>query len=472
MCMDTFNKLKTLVSSWILEIQRGNLHADKLMHHIYRWISSPNSRLYDPALHRMMHTLMTKIFLRYIQKFKEYGGTIVYASFYKIIVATGKNNIDDAKNYIDFVIRTIRLSDSMLYQYIVLDPVVYWRLLFFKDPYNYGGIQEGSENRIVSCWNVVEHLPPAVEEIVLNVVAQYTHGIHAFMKTRMEDRELLSAFAEETKDAAEEPADRTLEYMRKLVSGYFTKRLINIIQDLLSHRDEEAYDSEDEENDYIELGLATDSKKVKRLKEQWKFPENLSSHLPMDNPALEFVKVICEIFALEPELTDDVVTLRRNLLKLLRVGEFSEEARYQNPSLIFVQQDVICDFCLNIRDIDICRDTMVTKGNWICNMCNYSYNKKYIENKLVALVQRRAIAYQMQDLKCDNCKLVQTNFLSRFCKCTGTYKTTLSSKQVNTNLLNIETDIKWFITLMKRIAVYHKMELLQNMVDDVFDWKE
>ena len=470
-CMETFKKLKSLLSSWITEIQRGNLYADRLMQHIYRWISSPNSKLYDPALHRMVHTLMVKVFLRFVQKFKEYGGTIVYASFYKIIIATGKHTLEDAKNYIDFVIRTVRACDSTLFQYIILEPVNYWRLLMFKDAYNYGGVQEEQQDKVVSCWNIAEYLPPAVEEILLNLIAQYVYGIHSYMTTHKEDKNMLNDYVEDSKDMVEEPKDKTLEYMRKLINTCFSKKLFGLIPDLIKRRDEEAYDSDYEDKDYMEFGLVADNKKAKKIKEQWKFPENLASHLVMENSALEFIKVVCEIFGLEQELMDDVVMLRKDLFKMIRISEFSKEARYQNPSLIFVLQDVICDFCLSIRDIDICRDNTVAKGNWLCNTCNHSYNKEYIENKLVGLVQRRAIAYQMQDLKCEKCKMVRTNLLTRLCKCTGNYKTTLGNGQVNTNLVNMGTSVKWFVLLMKRIGVYHKMELLQSVVDNVFDWK-
>jgi len=483
MCMSSFEKLKSLMESWLKEIQKGNIYADRLMQHIYRWISSPSSKMYDPALHRMIHSLMVRVFLRFIQKFKEYGSKIVYASFHKIIISTGKHTLEETQNYLDFVIKTLHACDSGLYQYIMLESSNYWRLLLFKDSYNYGGIQESQPNKIASCWNIGEYLPPAVEELLLNTVAQYIHKIYSFMENHKDDINLPGEHEEELseqkeikkKDSMEDDAssDKTLQYMRKVVSQHFSQKLFTMIPDLIRRREEEMYESESDENDMdsrVEFGVHESKQKHKKALERWEFPENLASHLNLTNPALEFVKFVIEIFGLEPELEEEILILKRNLLKMLKVGEFSKDAVYTNPSLIFVLQDVICDFCLNIRDIDICRDSAVTKGNWICTTCNHSYNKEYIENKLIAIVQRRLLSYQMQDLKCQKCKMVKTGQLTKYCSCTGKYRKTLGiEKNTNTNLLNLATDINLFVLLMKRIAVHHKMELLGSLIEEIFE---
>ena len=33
-----------------------------LLQNLYRWVSSPSARLYDVALHRLLHTLMKKVY--------------------------------------------------------------------------------------------------------------------------------------------------------------------------------------------------------------------------------------------------------------------------------------------------------------------------------------------------------------------------------------------------------------------------
>ncbi|XP_037072410.1 DNA polymerase epsilon catalytic subunit A-like [Pollicipes pollicipes] len=56
------------------------------------------------------------------------------------------------------------------------------------------------------------------------------------------------------------------------------------------------------------------------------FPQLTGSHLLMQNPALEFVKAICKVLSLDQHVEAEVSKLRRDLLKLIGVGEFAAEA--------------------------------------------------------------------------------------------------------------------------------------------------
>lgn len=50
------------------------------------------------------------------------------------------------------------------------------------------------------------------------------------------------------------------------------------------------------------------------------------------------------------------MSYRRDLLKLIGVREFSEEAMFQDPCRSFILPEVICEACNSCRDIDLCRD--------------------------------------------------------------------------------------------------------------------
>ena len=70
-----------------------------------------------------------------------------------------------------------------------------------------------------------------------------------------------------------------------------------------------------------------------------------SSHNSHSNAALEFVKAVTHILALDPALTTEVASLKRLLLAQLRVREFSVASEFQDPSLSYVLRDVICSYC-------------------------------------------------------------------------------------------------------------------------------
>lgn len=109
------------------------------------------------------------------------------------------------------------------------------------------------------------------------------------------------------------------------------------------------------------------------------------------------------------------------------------------PSLQLVVPDVICDVCQDNQDLDLCRDPMLNaeseqvvqgntvkvKGDWSCRHCKSELNKGLIERKLVDLLNRRIVGYQLQDLKCKKCKMVKNSTVSRYCDCTGLFVQTI-----------------------------------------------
>jgi DNA polymerase epsilon subunit 1 len=60
-----------------------------------RWLKTPTSLLYDPALRRTLYNLMKKLFLMLVAEFKRLGSVIIYADFNKIILCTKKNSVLD-----------------------------------------------------------------------------------------------------------------------------------------------------------------------------------------------------------------------------------------------------------------------------------------------------------------------------------------------------------------------------------------
>jgi len=72
----------------------GNKYADVLITHFYRWLSSANSLLYDPAIHRYTQLLMRKVFLHLAAQFKHLGGKIVYATFSKVLTEAFLSPLD------------------------------------------------------------------------------------------------------------------------------------------------------------------------------------------------------------------------------------------------------------------------------------------------------------------------------------------------------------------------------------------
>jgi hypothetical protein len=153
--------------------------------------------------------------------------------------------------------------------------------------------------------------------------------------------------------------------------------------------------------------------------------------------------------------------------------------------------DVICEQCQECSDIDLCRDAFINneyivesaeqgvnqdnivRGNWACQnpVCGHEINKFNIEKRLLDMANRRLISYQMQDLKCKQCKMVRNSTVSKYCECTGAYIQTVGNvapeKLRNSNLLNQMTDIKVFMSLLRNFATYHQLSLLRDSTEQI-----
>ena len=70
------------------------------------------------------------------------------------------------------------------------------------------------------------------------------------------------------------------------------------------------------------------------------FPYLPGSHLRLTNPALEFVKALYKVLSLDSAITEEMAKLRRNLLRLISVGEFSDDANWRDPCISFVLPEV------------------------------------------------------------------------------------------------------------------------------------
>ncbi len=148
---------------WVKDVfTHSDAYADILVSHLQRWITSPaEAKLYDPLLHRLIHKLMKKNFFQLLYRLKELGCKVIFANFHKIIIHTERQTFDDAENFINFVLHTIK--QKPLFSFLNLTPVEYWRILLFKDMYNYGGIKESSDRKVVAAkWDIALHLPESI----------------------------------------------------------------------------------------------------------------------------------------------------------------------------------------------------------------------------------------------------------------------------------------------------------------------
>ncbi|XP_022098482.1 DNA polymerase epsilon catalytic subunit A-like [Acanthaster planci] len=477
LCSVAFRIMKSMVHGWLRDVTTySNVFADHQIVHFYRWLRSPSALLYDPALRRTLHNLMKKMFMLLMAEFKRLGATIVHANFNHVLVCTKKRRVIDGVAYVDYITNSIKSRD--LFHGIDLTYKQCWELLMWLDPANHGGVkgqlpksllnqeageeshdleeeesenltqdEEAQENEIEMNWNVMHYLPTAAacQNNFNMIIAGYILAI--YRNAQDEQRRTMPGNTpirrrgqtQETQLAADETTTpSTVTYAQGLIEGELSQRLFAItqkIQKKVSGNRNSVHDASSE------------------------FPQLPGSHLPLNNPALEFVKAVCKVLSLDSDVTNQVNRLQRNLFRLIGTGEFSNDAVWCDPCLSYILPEVICRVCNHCRDLDLCRDPLLVQdGNsvalWQCIQCNTEYDVATIEQSLIEAVQRSSMAYTLQDVVCAKCQQIKMPNMTSYCECAGNFITTVT----NSNFLN---KMKTF----SNIARHYGMTLLQHTVD-------
>lgn len=482
--------MKHMVQGWIQDaIKYRNVLADEQIVSFYRWLHNTTSLMYDPALSRTLHRLMTKLFMQLIAEFKRLGAQIVYASFTRLLLVTNKRSVEDALAYVEFVTNSVR--SKQLFSMLDISYARSWRILMWLDMANYGGIEEGppptadpddpslmktpkrpkrvNNNKetesgdeedwegadidVQMHWNIAKFLPEVgscqanFSMLVKGYILAMFHHLeeelariapgHTPIRRRGLTPSQTPGLATPGREAGlgTGTVPGVVAYSQELVQGQLSQQLL-LITDKMNKKLTTSFVGSD-------------------LSDH--FPQPPGAHLPLKNPTLEFVKTVCQVLALDSNVGNQVRKLRRDLLKLIGVGEFSDSAAFRDPCLTYTLPQLICSSCNAFCDLDLCRDINVDlddgASSWRCAQCGEHYDIDEIEHKLLVLVNRRLIDYQLQDLVCTKCKGIKESNLSKRCSCAGEYQTTVKQKEIGQ-----------MVTTFKSIAEHFKMELLFETV--------
>jgi len=184
------------------------------------------------------------------------------------------------------------------------------------------------------------------------------------------------------------------------------------------------------------------------------------------NAVLELVKSLIQVLGLSKETALETHLLRRDLLALFDVREFSKEGRFENPSASLKLPELSCGACCLIRDLDLCRDEDVLPGSelegttspkaWRCLYCETEYDRLPQEETLIGQIHGMIVAWQTQDLKCSKCGGLQVNEFMEHCSCSGIWVETLDRREMEKKL-----------RVMASAAKFHGLKLLAGVADEV-----
>lgn len=408
-CLNAFRKIRSMISTWIEDVHKyKNEFADRLVMHSYRWLASRNSKMYDPLLHLTVHKLIHQLFSHLLAEISKIGAKIIYAHSDKLILATGKHDIQDAQNYCMFIIKN--LVSTPTFAYLSLDCIRYWKLFLFKDIFNYAGVPISSDDnslKISSNWQTLDMFPEEITQICLIIIAQILHDAYNYLNSE---------------ENFENNRQQFLDYVRGLIRGQISQKLLDFVSGM-------------------------------QKSDTSAFPIRVGSQLTSQLAAVEFIKIITHLIALDEDFQEDVQSIRKNLLKLVGFSDFSKETEYKEPCISLVLPEIICSNCVYTRDIDLCRDPMLSHGVWKCFLCSADFNRLDFENKVVLMLQNKIKDFQMQDLKCMKCKMNRGGLLTKYCPCAGKFFPTR----------DVEA-FRHILNTISEVAEFHDFRYLSELV--------
>ncbi|KAF5353867.1 hypothetical protein D9756_007249 [Leucocoprinus leucothites] len=427
-----FATLRSMLKAWLLDKIRTESEspATLAVDHFWRWASSSASGLYDPTIHRFIHGLMRKVFIQMIAEFKRLGSTIVYADFSNILLATSKPP-GTAYAYATYI--TTAVTSNELFQHIYMNTERFYDFLIFMDRANMAAVhcedplatEISDQLSLEMQWNIQQFLPPAVQDDFALMVQYYLETTPNSGERAPDNTQRDAAKASESEGIAEFIAHRLTRKMLKTV-GSVQERYRD------SMMDEEAAKS-------------------------FEFPTLPGGFLHFDNPPLEFIKSVSEVFSLAKAFDVEIRLMKRNLLELVGVREFASEAAFKNPCEPIKLSNMPCSHCDALRDFDFCRDpdlaasSQTTTPRWYCSGCNGEYDRVAIEFMLIGIVHALEATFASQDLRCPKCKQIRSDNLSRHCQCSGSYLFTSS-----------KVDARRKLRTMTNIAIFYNLPRLKE----------
>jgi len=465
--------LREMVKSWWSEACKGSTMADIMVQHLVRWVESPASCLYDRALHYYVQMMSRKALLQLMADFRRVGSQVIYASANRLLLQTTKSEVGNAYAYAQYILKSIK--GKPLFHFIDLEIKEYWDYLVWYDEFNYGGkacqeVVEKDEQDLqtIMHWQMATFLPVRLQSTFSDWVIEFIQLMHSIKRPTNGSDPTATPRLTQLPIRNDGPEKDTPGQI--LLGKAFERPLKKEMSALIQAQKREMLHPE----------LAGD----------YSFPELPGSHLPQlassnkpderangrrnprssANPVLELVKSLMQVLSLDKNITLEARLLRKELLAMFEVREFSKEGAFQNPSESLKITQLSCDNCTMARDLDLCRDEDLlpepgasgdgggANVRWQCTYCEADYDRNAIEEGLVADVEGMVVEWTSQDLKCIKCKALRVNEFMEHCTCSGDWGESVKREDVMRRL-----------KVYRNVSKFYGLRMLGDVVERVFE---
>ena len=441
----SISMLKTLVTSWIRDVFNSeSFVADEILRHIYRIVSSQDTLYHDPALHRVLHSLMKSTFTRLLTKLQSLGCSVVHATFQKITIATNKISLSDAEEHIDFIVKTIQggsdSEDNDVLSRVSLRPRQFHTHFLFLDEYNFGTLHL---DRVALS---------EVDQEQTKFVRDHGNDKYVVVPSVVTAWSLMSYLGTETAQ----------EYFKAIMGRFSMDPFLKQVE--LSSKDGlllfGAGKAFSELQTFIKLMISTNFAEYLTRAVGEIYRDGVEDNsAPGPEAALAFISSIIAVLEVDSDIENEVQALKRSLLSQVGVAEYA--VRWENPCPVFMLPDVFCEECSESRDVNLCftppgYEEEDSGSSWVCADCGTPYNSNIIEHRLINILHRKLVRYQVQDLRCSKTQRIPHRSLVSLSDCAAPLKTDISREFMESE-----------IGLLLGLAETHSLEHLKESSEEI-----
>jgi DNA polymerase epsilon subunit 1 len=486
--------LREMVKSWWAEACKGSTMADVMVQHLVRWVESPGSCLYDRALHYYVQMMSRKALLQLMADFRRVGSQVIFASSNRLLLQTTKSEVGNAYAYAQYILKSIKTKP--LFHFIDLEIKEYWDYLVWYDQFNYGGkatqeVLERDEQdlQLIMHWQMATFLPARLQPVFTDWVVEFIQLMHGIKRPATGSDPTatprLTQLPVVRGTQASIAADNAESHV--ILGKAFERPLKKEIASLLNTQKRELlhpelagdYEFPQLPGSYLPyLSSSSSSPNSATNYHDTADPTNAvvatkkpaSSARGTANPVLELVKSLMQVLSLDKNISLEARLLRKELLAMLDVREFSKTAAFQNPSESLLLAQVSCDSCALARDLDLCRDEdllppttaggagATTQTQWRCAFCESEYDRNELEERILAQVEALVVGWATQDVKCGKCGCLRVNELMEHCTCSGEWGESLKREDVVRRL-----------RVYRGVARFYGLRMLGDVVEGVWE---
>ncbi|KAK4641731.1 DNA polymerase epsilon catalytic subunit [Podospora bellae-mahoneyi] len=468
--------LREMVKSWWAEACKGSTMADIMVQHLIRWVESPASCLYDRALHYYVQMMSRKALLQLMADFRRVGSHVVYASANRLLLQTTKSEVGNAYAYSQYILKSIKAKP--LFHFIDLEIKEYWDYLVWYDEFNYGGkacqeVLEKDEQdlQMIMHWQIATFLPVRLQPVFRDWVVEFIELMHGIKRPANGSDPTATPRMTQLPfrgDSTQQADDKVATGANQIILGKnFEKPLKKEILGLIQAQKREMLHPE-LANDYS-FPVLPGSYLPQLLPSSTSTGpahKKSASAKPTANPILELVKALMQVLSLDKNITLEARLLRKELLALFDVREFSKEGQFLNPSESLKITQLSCENCTMTRELDFCRDEDLMPlpdeepqaKRWACQYCEAEYDRNAIEERLVGEVEGIVVEWTCQDLKCGKCGAARVNEFMEHCTCSGEWRESVKREEVMRRL-----------RVYKRVAGFYGLRMLQDVVGEIWE---